>query len=134
MSYSKKPGVLFYPGLGSYRRAPIILRGRESDCIPIEYTGYEKDGLFLYFIFAEWCNRIKIGVSYNVEKRLSELNGSCPYPLRLLGIIKMGAPYDLERVLHRKFSEFRRHREWFEGAQPILDFISENCAELKEVK
>jgi len=81
----------------------------------------------VYFVLAQGCNKVKIGVTSNVHKRLLTLSSYCPFPLRLLGTIEAGLAYDLESSLHEKFSEFKVHGEWYEDARSIRLYIAENC-------
>jgi excisionase family DNA binding protein len=66
---------------------------------------------------------IKIGRSKNPEKRVAYFQAHSPVPLSLLFFMEGDAK--LESKLHRRFSEFRRHGDWFEPSGEILKFIEE---------
>ena len=74
----------------------------------------------VYFIQGCETKRIKIGVSNNVENRITQLASS--EPLELLGVIKGGGE-KLERKLHTQFKSLQVHREWFKPEQELLEYI-----------
>ena len=65
--------------------------------------------------------RVKIGFTQNLKRRLSQLQTFFPYPLELL----MSVPGSLlmEQELHRVFSELNITREWFLPGPELLAFI-----------
>ncbi|MGL5881287.1 MAG: GIY-YIG nuclease family protein [Xenococcaceae cyanobacterium] len=65
----------------------------------------------VYLIGNKRDGLIKIGVSQNVEKRLKDLQSVYKTPLEIIAT-KRGS-FDAEKELHKKFSQFRRHGEWF---------------------
>ena len=79
----------------------------------------EKD---VYFIQGCETQRIKIGISNNVDSRLKGIQSS--EPLKLLAVIKQGGK-DLERRLHEKFEGLRVHGEWFRPDPQLLEYIGE---------
>lgn len=67
---------------------------------------------YVYFIMS--TNKlVKIGVTKNVDRRLSELQTGSPGKMKLLGFIKTTKPYDLEKRLHKKYKDLRISGEWF---------------------
>lgn len=79
-----------------------------------------------YFIQGEHTQRIKIGKTTTaVSERIRLLQTGSPDKLKLLGIC-FGAGW-CELTLHRKFSQYRLHGEWFSAEPEILEFIEENC-------
>jgi hypothetical protein len=79
---------------------------------------------FVYFIgvvINDEIERVKIGYSRDVDKRLATLVAENAYPLRVLGVLP--AKPDREFILHRAFREFRLHGEWFEYVEPIKDLV-----------
>ncbi|NUW45513.1 GIY-YIG nuclease family protein [Nonomuraea rhodomycinica] len=55
---------------------------------------------------------MKIGVSFNPDKRLEELQVGSPVALRMLW--KTPGGRDMERVLHACFRSYWKHGEWFD--------------------
>jgi hypothetical protein len=53
----------------------------------------------------------KIGSSDNPERRIKDLQASCPYPI-ITFIIKYGSGH-LEPILHSIFKEYHHQGEWF---------------------
>ena len=76
----------------------------------------------VYFIQGCETQRIKIGISNNVDSRLKGIQSS--EPLKLLAVIKQGGK-DLERRLHQKFQGLRVHGEWFRPDPQLLEYIGE---------
>jgi hypothetical protein len=65
----------------------------------------------VYFIEAVGADRVKIGVSRNVEQRFSQLAASFPGPLKLLGAVSGGRAR--EASLHKRLANFHIGGEWF---------------------
>lgn len=81
---------------------------------------------FVYFIQGPPDGLIKIGTSYDVEKRRKDLQAGSPVALRVLVTTK--GDHEDEHVLHLRFAAHRAHGEWFHPVQEILAHI----AKLKE--
>jgi hypothetical protein len=77
----------------------------------------------IYFIRAVNSGTIKIGVSNDPRRRLESMQTGSPEPLELLGVLPGGV--DEERRLHRRFSAFRIHGEWFRGDETLAKAIDE---------
>ena len=78
----------------------------------------------VYFIKSE-NNKIKIGTTYYIERRLSNLQSVSPCDLELIGVIGNQSE-DLERKLHRKFKFCHSHGEWFDAHEDLLKYIEDN--------
>lgn len=66
------------------------------------------------------CNdKVKIGRTQDVQRRLKALQTANPDTLTLLGYIEG----DLERYLHNKFQKHHFRGEWYYLDQEIMDFI-----------
>lgn len=65
-----------------------------------------------YVYFARLGNRIKIGISYDPARRVSEFNAE------LIGSVE--GDRSLEARLHHEFREFRTRGEWFKAKKPLL--------------
>lgn len=74
----------------------------------------------IYFIAAPSVNMVKIGVSCDVVRRLSELINSSPVPLTLIGS-RLGNK-KAESYIHRLFASHRAHGEWFHLTSEISEF------------
>lgn len=64
---------------------------------------------------------IKIGFSQWPARRLKQMQGHSPVPLRILASITGGA--EREQHYHRRFSAARLRGEWFERTPEIIDEI-----------
>jgi hypothetical protein len=65
----------------------------------------------VYFIEAVGADRVKIGVSGDVDKRFGQLAASFPGPLTLLG--KTAGGRLRESSLHRRLANYHIGGEWF---------------------
>lgn len=84
----------------------------------------------VYFIQNGDDGAIKIGMTRKLHKRLAHLQVNNPIELCVLGAIPTNKPRDLERDLHRKFSESRVSGEWFSPSEELLDFIKYHVPEV----
>ncbi|WP_141704487.1 GIY-YIG nuclease family protein [Planobispora rosea] len=67
---------------------------------------------WLYLIGSDEVRPVKIGVSFNPDKRLEELQVGSPVILRMLW--KAPGGRDMERALHACFRSYWKHGEWFD--------------------
>ena len=80
---------------------------------------------YVYFLKDEQ-NNVKIGITSNLKNRIGSIQTGNSQEVNLLHYI---GPYtqkqatDLEKELHKMFSEYHLRGEWFVG-EPIIDFIS----------
>lgn len=86
--------------------------------------------MLLYFIAenenGDYDNlRVKIGMSKDINKRLSQLQTGSPYKLKLMGWIEVDDAKYLEKALHAKYKDRIVHGEWFHLGP---------CDVLKEIK
>ncbi len=76
---------------------------------------------FVYFIANRGQGTVKIGISTDPEKRLSQLQTSNHDQLEILAV--MEADERTEGLLHRRFKSHRLSGEWFTLSPEILGFI-----------
>lgn len=76
---------------------------------------------FVYFIQAGDGGHIKIGISRNVQSRLSKMQTDSPARLSVLAVIK-GDERD-EAEIHRRLADFRVSGEWFHPHNNVLSLI-----------
>lgn len=84
--------------------------------------------MFVYFI--QSADRVKIGKTADLGRRLYEGETFSPYPLVLLGALLSNKKNELtESLIQQKFKKLGlwSHREWFIADPVIFDFIKENC-------
>lgn len=73
----------------------------------------------VYFIR---CNdRVKIGFATDFSQRMRVLRTACPHPVEVLA--NLSGDRQLEIYLHRCFSPYRRHGEWFEETGALAEII-----------
>ena len=116
----------FLEGRMHYTRRDFLITLR-PDLFAVENkievdTGGQTGEKDVYFIQGCETQRIKIGISNNVDSRLKGIQSS--EPLKLLAVIKQGGK-DLERRLHQKFQGLRVHGEWFRPDPQLLEYIGE---------
>jgi len=81
------------------------------------------------YVYAISCDvtdpiSVKVGYSYNPDRRCVDLQAGCPTRLKVMGFIS--GSQSLERSIHTGLKEYRIRREWFryEGfAKTIIDLI-----------
>lgn len=81
---------------------------------------------FVYFIECAVDKKpgpIKIGLSVRPEIRITDLQPSSPYPLKLLATWRCADMQFVEKQLHRKFKEHWIRGEWFHPAPDLLALI-----------
>ncbi|WP_243397468.1 GIY-YIG nuclease family protein [Crocosphaera subtropica] len=80
---------------------------------------------YVYLIYSEVMNAIKIGRAKNVEKRFTSLQTAHPYPLKIIKTLKVSgkkAAIDLEKQLHQQFADYRLSGEWFKACEALMNF------------
>jgi predicted GIY-YIG superfamily endonuclease len=98
-------------------------RTHDLDSEKISHQAY-----FVYFIFNEDSNAIKIGIAHNVQKRMMSLQTSSPAKLKLMKSLQVNGSEEAlkqERLLHQKFSAIRLNGEWFKADTVLLEFIEQ---------
>lgn len=77
---------------------------------------------YVYFIQVADDGPIKIGVAWNVPKRLRALQSANPDELCLIDTVRCAskkAAQTLEQKLHQQFRDFRIRGEWFEAVGEV---------------
>ncbi len=87
----------------------------------------QKNGV--YIISVRDSDLYKIGITKDLEQRLSQLQTSNPYEFYLMGFFVTEKCRELESLLHKKFRLSKYKREWFkltpESVREALRFASE---------
>lgn len=95
---------------------PDTYEGDSNDLFaPVRFAG-------IYFLHAPIVQRVKIGWSQDVFKRVMELTTGCPEPLVLRFVLAL--PREAERALHEQFDVLRQHLEWFD--ESVLQLLDES--------
>lgn len=97
---------------------PIWLQAIKADV--------ERDGpaAQVYFLLAPELDRVKIGTTTDIERRMAEIGLWSPCALEIALVIP--GSYATEFSMHRAFGRFRLHGEWFDisgGGAPLLDYL-----------
>tara|TARA_Y100000034_G_scaffold113299_1_gene148167 strand:- start:333 stop:647 length:315 start_codon:yes stop_codon:yes gene_type:complete len=76
---------------------------------------------YIYFFKEEAIGSVKIGLSYDVPKRLEQIQMYSPQRLKFSGHL----PGNLakEKEIHKRFSHLRIHGEWFHLDEELSAFI-----------
>lgn len=77
----------------------------------------------IYFIQGATTRLIKIGVTTDLQMRLSALQATSPDRLTVLGCLP--GSLDDEGSLHARFARERLHGEWFKPSARLMRFIGE---------
>ena len=76
---------------------------------------------YLYIMHDDSNNNIKIGVTNNIDRRLSELQTASAGALNMMYISpKCDNAYEIERKVHDHFSAYRKNGEWFSVAPYLV--------------
>lgn len=75
-----------------------------------------------YVVRGKKTNLIKIGRSSNLGKRLVDLQTGSPDELEYIAVIPGG---ELERIIHQRVLQFRKHGEWFEYNDDVRKILLE---------
>jgi hypothetical protein len=81
--------------------------------------------VWIYFLRAQTINRIKIGQTRNLQKRLRDLANMNGDDTELLGVISDQCA--TESQLHQMFARDRAQGEWFYPSNELLTFIKKNA-------
>lgn len=76
----------------------------------------------IYFVEAIGTNRVKIGLSINIESRIATLQTGCPVKLAILHAECGGK--QRENQLHHQFAADWCHGEWFVFSDAIREYVS----------
>lgn len=71
---------------------------------------------FVYLIRVPRTRRYKIGMTYDMNERLADLQRNSPEPPTLVHVIQTDDPAAIEAYWHRRFENQRIRKEWFELA------------------
>ncbi len=85
---------------------------------------------FVYFIYNQDSNAIKIGWAGNVQTRLAELQTASPIKLKLLKTIQLESHTEaqsLEKQFHRHFAHLKIQGEWFKADSALHEFAMSNA-------
>ncbi len=116
--------VCFWAKTWASPEAQLVTPGGKTHSLDAARVGNQAH--FIYFIFNEHSNAIKIGRAKNVARRLKTLQTSSPAPLLLLKTIQIEgekAAMTLAASLHQQFSDLRLSGEWFRAAALLRDYI-----------
>jgi hypothetical protein len=70
---------------------------------------------------------IKIGVSQNIDRRLSTLSTGNATQLKLIGFFSGG--YELEREIHSRFVKVRDNGEWMKPTPDFIEYLNEKISD-----
>jgi len=76
----------------------------------------------IYFIFAN--DKVKIGKSNNVKKRMQQIQVGCPSKVELLFSYYQLHEND-EKALHARFGDLRSSGEWFYFRSHLKEFVND---------
>ncbi len=86
----------------------------------------------IYFVQCGKNGPVKIGCTGNVEDRITQMQTSCPYELKLLWKINGGKEDEAE--LHEQWKHERIRGEWFRPSRQLLEYIETEASNNWEIK
>jgi hypothetical protein len=75
----------------------------------------------IYFIQQGKDGPVKIGISWEIKKRLRDISVSSPFNPVVLALIPGNR--EKEKQLHRKFKKEHLRGEWFKASDRLMEFI-----------
>lgn len=91
---------------------------------PLQPLEAHKEGEWaVYFLLAERCQRVKIGTTRYLSRRLKDLEGASPDDHTLFGWVRGG--HAVERLTHRLLQDSRAKGEWFDMTPEVRAFIDQ---------
>lgn len=80
---------------------------------------------FLYILTMENSDLFKVGVTNDIEKRLSNIQTGNPNKIRILFCDEMEDAYKIESRIKIKYKKYIKNGEWYGGINPedIKKFI-----------
>lgn len=88
----------------------------------------------IYFIKAKELNRVKIGMTTNLTRRMTAFKIASPVELELLKIMRANEVYQSDADIHDLFPHLRVHGEWFHLTQELQHFIDNLTTQLPILK
>jgi hypothetical protein len=83
---------------------------------------------YIYFIQAELGGPIKVGCSFDPERRLRQLQLLCPFKLKLLGRL-IGSRAD-EKKMHEAMRKHHAWGEWFHPSRYLMGMVEMAAANM----
>jgi hypothetical protein len=82
------------------------------------------EDVVLYVVLNPKTKLVKIGVTENLDRRLGQLENSTGVDITILAWAQCKQAKELESLLHKTFTDFRKKGEWFELFQSEMSFLS----------
>ena len=80
----------------------------------------EADPSVVYMVYC--AGKVKIGITRDILRRLSQLRHGSPNPMSLIWLIH--GDKRTEQALHKRFSEVRQRGEWFDVSEDMRGFLA----------
>jgi hypothetical protein len=79
--------------------------------------------MILYIIYNKKTKLTKIGITENLEKRITRLEHQCGCSLDCIAWVDIKHARETEIFLHATFNCYRQHGEWFELDEDSVEFL-----------
>ena len=87
----------------------------------------------VYFLYCEELNRIKIGITSDLDQRINQIQSCCPSKLELIATF-WNCTSECEKRFHSKFEEDRLNGEWFIFSDKMKEFLYETWNMVNETR
>lgn len=82
----------------------------------------------ILYVIGQDAGPFKVGVTSNVQRRMSSIQTGCPFPLKLMYSLETEAAELREKEVHANLSPFRTSGEWFDAPiDLIIDTVNGRC-------
>lgn len=80
---------------------------------------------YIYFVIAPEINRMKVGKTRNLRRRILQMFGDCPCYLKVVLVLNVSWHYvsEIEKAIHKHFRHLKHHGEWLDIEDELLKFI-----------
>lgn len=98
----------------------------ESLLAEFKHTGAMADDPsleYVYLIASDEFDSVKIGMSFDVESRVKQIQTGCPYKVKLLDKMPSLFSRHIESELHEIFKDSRQSGEWFSLTREDIEYL-----------
>jgi hypothetical protein len=102
---------------------PIIKKGQRPSVRALKRDPSVRR--YIYAVQGEKTGLVKIGIATNIRQRLSTFRTHSPDVLRVVKVLgPITRALEVEQTFHEAFAEQRKHGEWFEPNEALMNTIA----------
>lgn len=101
---------------------------RNKKDLSYTYSNYKKGDNVIYFINCIGTDFYKIGITKNINHRISNINSSNPHKIKIINAWKSSKYKEFEQILLKSLSYYNIKGEWF----VLTDKIAKEIAKIQD--